>query len=213
MESKKGFNCPFETLAGKIKKETLPEKVPPSPASPDISFEEAMTGVKKIPGREKIYWKLVLKRPSMPGKEEKIDVKRLLAIRVRDTSEYVEELVMGFQKELFDALHQGKISVARTLNLRRLGAAEAEIILEQFFKESLARGDHCILIIHGRGLSSKKEPVLKTKVHEWLKRGPYRKYVIGFCSARKCDGGPGATYVLLSHRPLKKQLKKRNNLT
>ncbi|MGB9761249.1 MAG: Smr/MutS family protein [Caldimicrobium thiodismutans] len=58
--------------------------------------------------------------------------------------------------------------------------------------------------MHGRGLSSKGKPVLKEKVREWLEKGPYRKYILAYASAKPCDGGPGATYVLLTQRPLKK---------
>ncbi|OAG28283.1 Smr/MutS family protein [Thermodesulfatator autotrophicus] len=204
MEDKKALNCPFQSLSQKLRKEYLPaERVAPD-SSEDINFEEVMNGIKKLPDREKIFWKPSYKPPRFFSEEEKISAREILKIRIRETSEYVEELVRGFQKEIFDALHEGKISISRTLNLRRLLVPEALAALEEFIKESLVRGDHCVLIIHGRGLSSPKEPVLKTKVHEWLKKGPYRKYIIGFCTARQCDGGLGATYVLLSSKPLKK---------
>ncbi len=81
---------------------------------------------------------------------------------------------------------------------------EAKDIFEEFMKEAILNGDRCVLIIHGRGLSSKHEPVLKNKVREWLEKGPYRKYVLAYCSARPCDGGLGATYVLLSSKPVRK---------
>ncbi|AEH44942.1 Smr protein/MutS2 [Thermodesulfatator indicus DSM 15286] len=205
MNGKKGLNCPFQVLQGKISKELLPPERIIASDSEDIDFEEVMNGVKKLPDKEKLFWKLTSKRPKF-STEEKFSTRELLRIRIRETSEYVEELVRGFQKEIFDALHEGKISVCRTLNLRRLLVPEALEALENFIKESLIRGDHCVLIIHGRGLSSPKDPVLKTKVHEWFKKGPYRKHIIGFCTARQCDGGLGATYVLLSSKPLKKTL-------
>jgi len=65
-----------------------------------------------------------------------------------------------------------------------------------------------VLIVHGRGLSSPFEPVLKRKVVEWLTHGPWRKWVAAYASARICDGGAGATYVLLSPRPVSKRRKK-----
>ncbi len=207
MSSKKGFNCPFKIL-DRIPKEELPAERPPSLSAHEVSFEEVMHGVKRLLDRDKIYWRLAT-LPTKPRPHSTLDLKELLRIRIRDTSEYVEELVRGFQKELFDALHAGRISVSRVLNLHRLRVAEAEEAFEIFMKESLLRGDRCVLIIHGRGRSSKGEPVLKTKVHEWLRRGPFRKHVLGFCTARQCDGGTGATYVLLSPRPIKKKGKKR----
>jgi len=81
---------------------------------------------------------------------------------------------------------------------------EAKEAFEEFMKEVIINGDSCVLIVHGRGLSSKKEPVLKNKVKEWLEKGPYRKYVLAYSSARLCDGGLGATYVLLSSKPIRK---------
>jgi DNA-nicking Smr family endonuclease len=35
-----------------------------------------------------------------------------------------------------------------------------------------------------------------------------RKWVIAFSSARSCDGGAGATYVLLRQRPLTMRFRK-----
>lgn len=204
MAPKKGFNCPFEIL-NQIPKEELPAERAPSLSAQEISFEEVMQGVKRLLGREKIYWRLTPKRsPSRP--KETLDLNELLRIRVRETSEYVEELVRGFQRELFEALHAGRISVSGVLNLHRLRVAEAEVAFEEFMRESLIKGARCVLIIHGRGRSSRGEPVLKNKVHEWLRRGPFRKHVIGFCTARQCDGGLGATYVLLSPYPLRKKV-------
>ncbi|NPA49141.1 MAG: hypothetical protein GXO20_04110 [Thermodesulfobacteria bacterium] len=204
MPSKKGLNRPFDILKHKIRKEELPAERPRLEEKGEISFEEIMRGVKRLLDRDKIYWQIVCKS-GRPKTEEEIDPREFWRIRVRDTSEYVEELVRGFQKELFEALHAGQISVSRVLNLHRFHVPEAEEALHSFLKECLLRGDRCVLIIHGRGLSSKNEPVLKRKVHEWLRRGPFRKYILGFCSARQCDGGMGATYVMLSSRPLKKR--------
>jgi DNA-nicking Smr family endonuclease len=61
------------------------------------------------------------------------------------------------------------------------------------------------LVIHGRGLSSPADPVLKTKVAEWLCSNRWRKWVVAFTSARMCDGGSGASYILLRRRPLSRR--------
>ncbi|MGD0625276.1 MAG: Smr/MutS family protein, partial [Thermodesulfobacteriota bacterium] len=81
-------------------------------------------------------------------------------------------------------------------------------VLQRFLKWAVMTGKRGVLIIHGRGLSSPQEPVLKEKVIEWLTRGPWRKWVIAYASARLCDGGAGATYVLLRRRPVSKRLKR-----
>ena len=53
----------------------------------------------------------------------------------------------------------------------------------------------CVRIIHGKGLGSvNKEPVLKSKVRNWLVQ---KEEVIAFCQAAAADGGSGALVVLL----------------
>jgi DNA-nicking Smr family endonuclease len=55
-----------------------------------------------------------------------------------------------------------------------------------------------VLVVTGRGLHSEASiPVLKQSVQAWLTHGRPAKQVLGFCSARKEDGGLGAVYVLL----------------
>lgn len=155
------------------------------------------------PLKEKnFYWHFLPKKPFWNFKKEwppeKIEVKVWL------TSEYIEGKAPGVDKSIVRALREGKFAIKRTLNLRGMFIEEAKIAFEEFMKEAILNGDNCVLIIHGRGLSSKKGPILKTKVKEWLERGPYRKYVLAYSSARPCDGGWGATYVLLSSKPIKK---------
>jgi len=52
-------------------------------------------------------------------------------------------------------------------------------------------------------------PVLKSKVYQWLTSSPWHKWVVAFTSARLCDGGAGATYVLFRTRPLTKRFRKK----
>jgi DNA-nicking Smr family endonuclease len=55
-----------------------------------------------------------------------------------------------------------------------------------------------VLIVHGRGHNSKDQiPVLKSRLANWLARGQWARLILGFTSARPCDGGAGALYVLL----------------
>jgi len=80
----------------------------------------------------------------------------------------------------------------------------------RFLKEALSSGKRAVLIVHGRGLSSPEEPVLKTKVKEWLTSGRWRKWVMAFTSARACDGATGATYVLLRQRPATRRYRRQH---
>jgi DNA-nicking Smr family endonuclease len=111
--------------------------------------------------------------------------------------------------EIAKRLHQGDFSIQTHIDLHGLRVGEAHEAFEQFLTESLRSGKRAVLIVHGRGLSSPAEPVLKSKVKEWLTLGPWRKWVIAFTSARACDGGAGATYVLLRQRPATKRYRRR----
>jgi DNA-nicking Smr family endonuclease len=105
-------------------------------------------------------------------------------------------------------LHKGEFSIQGHIDLHGLTVVSAREAFENFLEESTATGKRMVLIIHGRGLSSPAKPILKTKVIKWLTTGRWRKWVMAFTSARLCDGGAGATYVLLRKRPATKRFKK-----
>jgi DNA-nicking Smr family endonuclease len=169
--------------------------------SKESSWEEVVKNSKPLKEKN-FYWKLnprqVVWNTEKLWPPEKIEVKIWL------TSEYMEGRAKGVSRKIIKDLREGRFSIKNTLNLRGMRVEEAQQAFEDFIKNSIQKGDRCVLIIHGRGLSSKGEPILKNKVREWLEKGPYRKYVIAYASARPCDGGAGATYVLLSTKPLKR---------
>ena len=126
------------------------------------------------------------------------------------TPEYIEGVSGNAHPEITKKLHQGEISIQDYIDLHGYGIAQAEDALNRFLDKSISSGHRAVLIVHGRGLSSPGDPVLKTKAIEWLTRGKWKKWVAAFTSARKCDGGTGATYVLLRTKPLSKRLLKQN---
>jgi len=128
---------------------------------------------------------------------------------VSDTPEYVEGVGHNVHPEFSRRLHRGDFSIQAHLDLHGLGVLDAKVAFDQFFKESISTGKRAVLVVHGRGLSSPEKPVLKTRVIEWLTSGPWRRWVIAYTSARSCDGGAGATYVLLRQRPLTRRFRKR----
>ena len=127
---------------------------------------------------------------------------------VKDTPEYIEGTGHNVHPKISTRLHRGDFSIQAHVDLHGFGVEDARNAFENFIKDSIATGKRAVLIVHGRGLSSPDRPVLKTKVVEWLTRGPLRKWVIAFSSARSCDGGAGATYVLLRQRPLTRRYRK-----
>jgi len=127
---------------------------------------------------------------------------------VSDTPEYIEGTGYNIHPEIPKRLHRGDFSIQSHIDLHGFDVEDAGKAFENFIKDSITTGKRAVLVVHGRGLSSPGKPVLKTKVIEWLTRGPWRKWVIAFSSARSCDGGTGATYVLLRQRPLTKRFRK-----
>ena len=128
---------------------------------------------------------------------------------VENTSEYIEGTGPDICREVIKRLHQGKFSIQGFIDLHGLNVTEAREAFEKFLKDSVNTGKRGVLVVHGRGLSSPNEPVLKTQVYHWLTRGPWRKWIMAFSSARSCDGGAGATYVLLRNQPVTRRRRKK----
>jgi DNA-nicking Smr family endonuclease len=123
-------------------------------------------------------------------------VKGRRAVTLSDTQEYIEWINQDYPEDIIGKLRKGQYSVQDCLDLHGIIVEEAEKEVELFLGEALRKGYRCIKIIHGRGLRSAKAPVIKQALVTWLLRR-YRKNIIAFVTARQCDGGLGALYVLL----------------
>ena len=101
----------------------------------------------------------------------------------------------GLQHSTLKKLRLGKNPIERHLDLHGMTVDEARQALLYFIAECEDTDIRNILIIHGKGISSPgNKPVIKAYVNHWLRASPS---VLAFCSARPCDGGTGAAYVLL----------------
>lgn len=168
-------------------------------------FIEAMTDVRENKEFRKIPYESppTIKIPA-PQSEDDVEVLKEVVlgkkkIRLSDTGEYIEWIRPGTRKDLARRLHKGDFSVQDCIDLHGLTLTEAEEALIEFFKEALSRQYSCIKVVHGRGLKSPHGPVLKEAFKKLL-RGPFRKWVLAYATAKDCDGGLGATYVLLKLR-------------
>lgn len=220
---------PFKNLKSLLKDLSLrppvvptptPVYQPPSPKNEDLLFREAMSGVKPLVSKNTIM-PLSPEPPRNRMAKANVDperdviklldnlIKRGEGFIVADTPEYMEGSGYNESRELTRRLHRGQFSIQDHVDLHGLNVSGAREVFENFLKEAITTGKRAVLVVHGRGLSSPHEPVLKTKVYEWLSCGPFRKWVMAFASAREYDGGAGATYVLLRRRPLTKRFRKK----
>ncbi|MGC8719282.1 MAG: Smr/MutS family protein [Thermodesulforhabdaceae bacterium] len=114
------------------------------------------------------------------------------------SDEYVEGAVQGVSSQILRKLRRGEFSYQDYLDLHGYTKREAQQKVIAFVERAYLRGDRCVLIIPGRGLNSAdKKPVLKEGLIRWLTQYPLKNIVLAFSSARSCDGGLGAFYVLL----------------
>jgi DNA-nicking Smr family endonuclease len=225
----KGLCRPFEGLKTLLetKSVSLKDNVDilrsesPEPATdPETDralFEAAMADVERI--TQNICNKQQLQKSDAAGPDNKPDESETLlhlqelvetgkGFVVADTPEYIEGIGYNVNRQVAKQLHNGQFSIQGHIDLHGLAVESAREAFENFLKESIAAGKRMVLIIHGRGLSSPAKPILKTNVIKWLTTGLWRKWVMAFTSARLCDGGAGATYVLLRKRPVTKRVKK-----
>lgn len=222
-----GLNRPFEALKGLLRDTPVRPRGPqrPSPPSPVSSppgdeetlFRAAMAGVQRIrwngPEEEGLR-PAAPETPFLPGEEESDPLRRLVesgeGFCVAHTPEYMEGVGCLVPPEITRRLHRGDFAVQAHLDLHGFTAAAAREAFDAFMQEAITAGRRAVLVIHGRGLSSTEQPVLKTRLAEWLTTGCWRKWIVAFASARWCDGGSGASYVLLRGRPVPRRWRRRS---
>ncbi|MBN1381496.1 MAG: Smr/MutS family protein [Deltaproteobacteria bacterium] len=219
---------PFNSLKAILKDKPLPgpaRRIVPSKPDPPIekeseerAFQEAMKDVRPIVNDKYVKGKAAAGPPESFINETEKDVMAQLenlvnsgeGFIISNTPEYMEGTGHDIPPELAERLHRGDFSIQGHIDLHGMGVAEAKDAFETFLREAVSSGKRAVLVIHGRGLSSPGEPVLKNKVSEWLTRGHWRKWIIAYTSAQSHDGGTGATYILLRHRPVSKRFRKKS---
>jgi DNA-nicking Smr family endonuclease len=213
------FNPPFKDLHSKIKSSQEATREPDSKQSKTDEAErddkefflEAMSDVIPLPGNRRKTTRSPGDniRPAHPAPDDEQEamthlydlVKGSTALDITFTDEYMEGSVKGFSRKLMKKLGKGEFPVQDYIDLHGLTKQEAETRVRDFLLQSYRLGLRCVLIVHGRGLNSPDSfPVLKERLPIWLNRGPAKKIVVAFATARPYDGGAGAIYVLLRKR-------------
>lgn len=119
-------------------------------------------------------------------------------VQVEQTPEYIEAAVQPRGRLYLQDLRSGRFSVQAWLDLHGLNRQEARFVLDEFILASVRASLTCVRVIHGRGRHShKQQPVLKDAIQRWLRSRRLGRHVIAYTSARLCDGGGGAVYILL----------------
>jgi DNA-nicking Smr family endonuclease len=178
-------------------------------------FQKAMEGVRPISRKNYVEKIIQIKLPKSSRNREDVEILEKLkdlvkygrGFNVADTPEYIEGTGYNVHPSVAKRLHRGEYSIQAFVDLHGLLVEDAKEVFERFLKWAVTTGKTGVLVVHGRGLSSPSEPVLKKKVVEWLTHSPWRKWVAAYSSARICDGGAGATYVLLRPHPVSKRTK------
>jgi DNA-nicking Smr family endonuclease len=208
------LNRPFAELKKRFRPAPAVRKpaVPPAPAAPVVPddgalFTHAMTGVVPLPRDRDL--RLDRPGPAADGRRPVSEEAEALAVLsdlvtggegfdIADTREHIEGAVVGLDPRLLRRLRRGDFSWQAHVDLHGMTAAAARIAVDAFLAAAVRKGHRCVLIVHGRGHNSKDQiPVLKERLKVWLARGQAARLVLAFATARACDGGAGALYVLL----------------
>ncbi|MBI5505521.1 MAG: Smr/MutS family protein [Deltaproteobacteria bacterium] len=172
----------------------------PAPISEAEAFAEATRGVSRIRSEPRVRSKEPpdFGRIAAGRREDLADLAGAVGFDVAFHDHYVRGRADGVSRETLSNLEKGGFAVAAHLDLHGMVLEDAQAAVDEFLKEQQRRGHRCVLLVTGKGRNSPgQQGVLREKVPEWLARGPSARRVLAFVSARPCDGGVGALYVLM----------------
>jgi DNA-nicking Smr family endonuclease len=105
-----------------------------------------------------------------------------------EAGEPLKFLRPGHSPELLRRLRRGHWRVQDELDLHGMNRHQAALAVDDFMRQSAARGLQCVRLVPGKGL------VLRAMLRESL---PARGDLLGFCEAPAAQGGSGAVLLLL----------------
>jgi DNA-nicking Smr family endonuclease len=177
-------------------------KKPPAQSNDGDLFEKLFSNVTPLPAHGRFVHPVARRRP-IPEQSLR-DERAALADSLSDhitwdigveTGDQLVYMRDGLSTQTLRKLRRGHWVIQAELDLHGYTAVEARVMLARFLGACRQNGARCVRVIHGKGMRSKnREPVLKSKVANWLAQ---RDEVLAFCQARQADGGGGAVMVLL----------------
>jgi DNA-nicking Smr family endonuclease len=194
----------------RVTRRSVPKQTPvvAEPRNDDDLFRDATAGATSLSrGPER-----VATRPSLPPRDavpttppKAIDPTDEEHFDFRFSDLYVQGRAAGVSRETVAKLSRGEFSVRSHVDLHGMALDDAKDAVDQYLAERQKRGDRCVLVITGKGKNSRGQvAVLRERIPEWLARGPSSRRVLAFVTARPCDGGEGAFYVLLRREASRK---------
>jgi DNA-nicking Smr family endonuclease len=178
------------------------------PVTDSELFQSAMVGARSLKadgGRR------IAKQTSAPVEpfrvrvEEHFDPTSEEHFDLRFSDRYVRGRSQDVRPETMDKLARGEFAVRSHVDLHGMAFDHAREAVDGFIAQCRAKGERCVLIITGKGRNSPGQiGVLREGIPEWLARGPSARCVLAFVTARPCDGGEGALYVLLRRHASRK---------
>lgn len=182
----------------------------------ELAFHRMMSGVTPLEGRGSRV-PIAGSARVEPGRVKPVDVRErareeakavldhlhnlvddAVRFEVMDDGKRVEGRRVDVPPSLVRELRRGVLPIDGRLDLHGLGAERARERLLEFLRAQRARGERCVLVIHGKGVHSVAlGGVLRGEIAAWLSQGRAREHVAAFATARDDDGGEGAVYVAL----------------
>jgi DNA-nicking Smr family endonuclease len=181
----------------------LPKETRPiaTPRGDEDLFRDATAGAQSLsraPTRVVTLPSLPPRDPSAATRAKDLDPTDDEHFDFRFSDLYVQGRAAGVSRETVAKLSRGEFAVRSHVDLHGMALDDAKAAVDQFLTERQKRGDRCVLVITGKGKNSRGQvAVLREQIPEWLARGPSARRVLAFVTARRCDGGEGAFYVLL----------------
>jgi DNA-nicking Smr family endonuclease len=121
-----------------------------------------------------------------------------LRFEVSDDGQRVEGRRLDVSIDAVRKLRRGLVPIDARLDLHGLVAEQARAQVQIFLRTMRARGERCVLVIHGKGDHSPSGAgVLRGEIVAWLSQSSSSEYVAAFATAQASDGGEGAVYVLI----------------
>ncbi len=211
------FNNPFAESLASLRKRLLEQahepKAPPTPAAgpaigDDKAFEAATEGA--VPLAEGSSREVPPSHPDRGGaKRRRRRSGGEFSLETDFDVRYSDLFIRGRSKDVSartaKSLEEGRFAVHSHVDLHGMVLEDAMARVDEFIADTQRRGERCVLVVTGKGNNSPgQKGVLRHSIPEWLARGPSARRVLAFSSARNCDGGSGALYVLLRKAPSSK---------